>query len=340
MLYFESDYMEGAHEKLLQSLSKTNREHLSGYGADKYCDEAKDKIRQAIGCPNAEIFFLVGGTQTNKTVIDSLLQNYEGVVSASTGHVECHEAGAIEASRHKVLTIPHHDGKIDAAELREYLELFYGDSSHEHMVFPGMVYISHPTEYGTLYSKAELESIKAVCTDYEMPLYLDGARLGYGLCAKTDVTIKDIARICDVFYIGGTKCGAICGEAVVFTNIKMPKHFVTTVKQNGALLAKGRLLGVQFGTLFTDNLYTEICQNALDRACELRQALIEKGYKFLIDSPTNQLFPILENSFMEKLSEKVVFSFWEKYDSDHTVIRFATSWATTKEEVDELISLL
>ena len=339
MLYFENDYSEGAHPKILQRLMDTNMEHLSGYGSDRYTDLAKNKIRDLCSCPEAEIYFLVGGTQTNQTVIDSVLKNYEGVIAAETGHVSVHEAGAIEFTGHKVLTLPQHDGKLCARELKDYMETFLGDDSHEHMVFPGMVYISHPTEYGTLYTKQELADISSVCREYEIPLFLDGARLGYGLVAETDVTLKDIANYTDVFYIGGTKVGALCGEAVVFPK-KAPKHFFTMIKQQGALLAKGRLLGIQFDTLFTGNLYLEISKNAIETAAKLKAALKEKGYEFFINSPTNQIFVILENKKMEELGEKVKFSFWEKYDDSHTVVRFATSWATKMEDIDSLIETL
>ena len=259
MLDFVNDYSEGAHEKILQRLLETNMEKLSRYGTDQYCESAKQKIREVCECPEADIYFLVGGTQTNATVIDAILSQYEGVVAANTGHISTHEAGAIEFTGHKVLTIPQENGKISAEELKKYLTTYYGDASYDHMVFPGMVYITHPTEYGTLYTKSELEEISAVCHEYDIPLYLDGARLGYALAsAGTDVSLTDIANYCDVFYIGGTKVGALCGEAVVFTKNNMPKQFFTSVKQHGGLLAKGRLLGVQFDALFTDSLYFEI----------------------------------------------------------------------------------
>lgn len=270
-----------------------------------------------------------------------MLQPYEGVVAAATGHVNEHEAGAIEFTGHKVLTVPEHDGKMHADELRDFIETFYDDEAHEHMVFPGMVYISHPTEYGTLYTKEELIKISDVCKQFEIPLFLDGARLGYGVMAKdTDIDIKTIAKYCDVFYIGGTKVGALCGEAVVFTKNNMPKHFTTRVKQHGALLAKGRLLGIQFDILFTDNLYFEIAKNAIDTAEVLKKGLADKGYKFYLDSPTNQQFIVLENDKLERLAKDVRYSFWEKYDDTHTVIRFATSWATKMGDVEALIDLL
>ena len=290
-------------------------------------------------CPEGDVFLLVGGTQTNKTVIDAVLKKYEGVVSADTGHIAQHEAGAIESAGHKVLTVPHMDGKLPASDLENMLKTFYDDANHDHMVFPGMVYISHPTEFGTLYTKDELKALSAVCKAYGLPLYLDGARLGYGLAAG-EATLQDIAEYCDVFYIGGTKVGALCGEAVVFSKGNAPRQFITTVKQNGALLAKGRLTGVQFDRLFTDGLYEKISENAISLADKLKKALKEKGYRFFIDSPTNQIFVILENCFMEQLGQQVRFSFWQRFDESHTVIRFATSWATREEDVDALIGLL
>ena len=341
MLSFENDYSEGAHPKILQRFIETNMEQVPGYGNDPYCESAKEKIREACNCPEAEIFFLVGGTQTNAVVIASMLQAYEGVVSAQTGHVNAHEAGAIEYTGHKVLSIPQYEGKMKASDLEAYLKTFWQDESHEHMVFPGMVYISHPTEYGTLYSKQELTDLSAVCRRYEIPLNLDGARLGYGLMSKsTDVTLPDIAELCDVFYIGGTKVGALCGEAVVFTKHNMPKYFVTHVKQHGALLAKGRLAGVQFDTLFTDNLYFEISRHAIEMAELLKQGLAEKGYTFHLDSPTNQQFIVLDDEQYNELQKQVRCCFWEKPDDTHTVVRFATSWATPKENIDKLMELL
>ena len=341
MLSFESDYIEGAHPKILETLAKTNMECLSGYGADAYTKSAKEKIADACALPDAQIAFLTGGTQTNQIVIDTMLHQYEGVVAAQSGHVSVHEAGAIEFTGRKVLTLPAHDGKIDASELDSYISDFYNDGNHEHMVFPGMVYISHPTEYGTLYSKKELTEISKVCRKHKIPLFLDGARLGYGLMSKqADLTLADIAELCDVFYIGGTKVGALCGEAVVFTKKNMPLHFEHLVKKHGALLAKGRLLAIQFDTLFTDNLYFEISRNAIDRAEELKNLFLKKGYKFFIDSPTNQQFVILENNKLKELQKNVKFSFWGKYDDTHTVVRFATSWATTSEKITELEKLL
>lgn len=341
MLAFGNDYSEGAHEKVLGRLLETNMEQLPGYGTDDYCKSAKEKIKKACGCPEADVYFLVGGTQTNQIVISTMLKSYEGVIAADTGHVNGHEAGAIEWSGHKVLTLPQKEGKIEAPVLSDYLSTFYEDENHEHMVFPGMVYISHPTEYGTLYTKDELSELSAVCSQYGIPLYMDGARLGYGLTSEgTDVTLKDVAEYCDVFYIGGTKVGALCGEAVVFPKGNMPPHFVTMVKQRGALLAKGRLLGIQFDALFTADLYFEISRNAIATADRLKQILKDKGYEFYIDSPTNQIFVVLDNEQMEKMKKEVVFGFWEKKDESHTVVRFATSWATRMEDVEKLAALL
>lgn len=337
MLSFENDYSEGAHEEVLSRLAETNMEQVAGYGTDPFCESAKEKIRKECGCPEADIYFLMGGTQTNQIVISSMLKSFEGVIAAETGHVSVHEAGAIEYTGHKVLTLPQTDGKISSGILKDYLSEFYADESHEHMVFPGMVYISHPTEYGTLYTKQELEQLSAVCRQYHLPLYLDGARLGYGLTAEgTDVTLNELAQYCDVFYIGGTKVGALCGEAVVFPNGNAPEHFVTMIKQRGALLAKGRLLGIQFDVLFTDGLYYKISRQAVETAALLKRIFAEKGYKLFIDSPTNQIFVVLDNEKMKMLREHVVFSFWEKADEDHTVVRFATSWATKPEDIEKL----
>ncbi|MCI8597754.1 MAG: low specificity L-threonine aldolase [Lachnospiraceae bacterium] len=341
MLSFESDYVEGAHEKILKRLLETNLEKVSGYGSDPYCESAREKIRKACACPQAEVFFLVGGTQTNMIVIDTMLKPYEGVVAAKTGHVSLHEAGAIEYHGHKVLEIPGHEGKIKAQELEACLREFWQDKNHEHMVFPGMAYISHPTEYGTLYSRQELEEISAVCRSYEIPLYVDGARLGYGLASmETDVTLPILAECCDVFYIGGTKVGALCGEAVVFTKHNMPKYFMTMVKQHGALLAKGRLLGIQFDTLFTDQLYFEISRHAIEMAELMKKGFLERNYPFYLQSPTNQQFIILDNREIERLQKDVVFSFWDKLGEERTVVRFATSWATKEEDVRALFALL
>ncbi len=352
---FSSDYTKGAHPRILERLSETNYDQYDGYGTDEICKSAADKIKKICGCENGEVFFLVGGTQTNQTIIDMLLKPYEGVVAADTGHVAAHEAGAIEFSGHKVLTIPcirekmedgtalYADsiGKIKAADVKKLISGFYADANHEHMVFPGAVYISHPTEYGTLYSKKELTEISEVCREYKIPLFLDGARLAYGLMSNAaDVTIQDIAELTDVFYIGGTKVGALFGEAVVFPHGIPVKHPVPVIKQHGALLAKGWLLGLQFDTLFTDGLYFEMGKNAICMADTLRKGLVEKGYRIFIDSPTNQQFIVIENDRLEKLSEHVRYGFWEKFDDNRTVIRLATDWATTEDDIKTLMEYL
>ncbi len=337
MVSFESDYIAGACPEILKRLAETNMETMTGYGLDPYSESAKEKIRAACGSETADVEFLVGGTQTNAVVIATMLQDYEGVVAAETGHVSTHEAGAIEHNGHEVLMLPQENGKLSAEVLKKFLEDFYADDNNEHMMFPGMVYISHPTEYGTLYTKAELEALSAVCRQYEIPLYMDGARLGYGLMSlKSDVTLADICRLCDVFYIGGTKVGALCGEAVVFTKNNKPKHFMNSMKKRCALLAKGRLLGIQFDTLFTDDLYFKISRHAIEMAEDMKQIFKEKGLTFYLESPTNQQFIILENDQLEKLKKDVAVSFWEKYDDHHTVVRFATSWSTTEKDLEML----
>ena len=341
MLSFECDYNVGAHPLILQRLIETNFEAQPGYGEDAYTASAKQKIKAACGRENLDVHFLAGGTQTNRIVIDSMLHPVQGVIAATTGHVAAHEAGAIEASGHKVLTVPGHDGKVRADEVEALIKAFYNDASYTHMVFPGMVYVSHPTEYGTLYTKDELTALSKVCRKYGIPLFLDGARLGYGLMSEgTDITLGDLCDLCDVFYIGGTKVGALCGEAVVFTHNNTPAHFFTFIKQNGALLAKGRLIGVQFDVLFTDGLYFKLGKNAIDMARELRRICAEKGYKTYLDSPTNQQFFILENEKCASLAKHVRFSEWERPDEQHTVIRLATSWATTKADLAALAEVL
>ena len=341
MISFESDYITGAHPKVLQRLLDTNLEALTGYGEDKYCASAAEKIKAACNCPEADVRFLVGGTQTNAAVITTMLQEYEGVISATTGHIHAHESGAVEYSGHKILPLPHTLGKISAQQVRTLLEAFHADESKEHMVFPGMVYISHPTEYGTLYTKQELSDLSAVCREYSIPLFMDGARLAYGLMSRhTDVTRPDIAKLCDVFYIGGTKAGALCGEAVVFTKNNTPAHFVNRIKKRGALLAKGRLLGVQFDALFTDNLYFEIGAHVIEMAEKLKEMLTAKGYRFYLDSPTNQQFVVLPKETALHLRQEVAFNIWEWVDENHAVVRFATAWSTTEEDLQKLNSLL
>ena len=337
-LSFASDYMEGAHPDILRRLSEINLDKNAGYGTDDYCRSASDKIRSACACPGARVYFTVGGTQTNAAVIGSILRPYQGVISADTGHISVHESGAIEHGSHKVLTIPHKNGKLTADGIRTWIERFYADENFEHMVFPGMVYLSHPTEFGTLYSLEELTAISSLCREYKIPLFLDGARLAYGLsCPDSDVTLADLARLCDVFYIGGTKCGAFFGEAIVVPDPDLIPHFFTMIKQQGALLAKGWLLGLQFDTLFTDDLYLKLGKNANETAAMLRDALIAKGYTLCFGSPTNQVFVLLDDRKYRELSAQTSLSFWEKPDEGHTIIRLATSWATTTEQIQGLI---
>lgn len=340
-LSFASDYMEGAHPSIMQRLAETNLCQTPGYGQDHFTEEAKQKIRDCCQAPDAEIYFLTGGTQTNATVIDALLMPYQGVIAADTGHISIHEAGAIEAGGHKVLTLPHHHGKISAGQIRSLLAEYQADPNHEHMVMPGMVYLSQPTEYGTLYSLAELEDISRLCQEYRIPLYLDGARLAYALaCPENDVSLQAIAALCDVFYIGGTKCGALFGEAVIINREGGIPYFFTMMKQHGALLAKGRLLGIQFDVLFSDRLYERIGESAIAAANRLREILRANGIPLCFDSPTNQIFCIVENELMSELARQVEFSFWEKYDGEHSVIRFATSWATSMQDVEKMAGLL
>ena len=341
MLSFGNDYSYGACPEILDRLARTNDTAFPGYGSDAACEDAKRRIREACETPDADVWFLVGGTQTNQTVIDTMLAPYEGVVTVDSGHPNVHEAGAIEFSGHKVLTIPQHNGKMDPTELDEFCKTFYADGNYEHMVFPGSVYVSQSTEYGTIYSKAELQAIADVAHKYDMPLFVDGARLGYALTATgSDMTLTDLATIADVFYIGGTKVGALFGEAVVFTKHNTPKHFLTRIKQHGALLAKGFVLGAQFDALFTDNLYFKIARNANEAADRIREALRAKGYTLTFEAPTNQIFVTMDQPTIDRLEREVKLGFTEKADDTHTVMRICTSWATTPEEVDQLIELL
>ena len=341
MLSFASDYVEGAHPAILQRFIETNLVKQAGYGSDEYTASAREKIKAACACPEADVWFLTGGTQTNQVVIDSLLLPYEGVVAAETGHIAAHEAGAIEFTGHKVLTVPHHAGKMAAADLSAYLAAYHADDNAEHMVRPGAVYISHPTEYGTLYTKEELTALRRVCDEYAIPLFMDGARLGYGLAVPdADLTLHDLCDLCDVFYIGGTKVGALCGEAVVFARRKAPKHFLSIIKQHGALVAKGRLLGIQFDTLFTDDLYMKISRHAIKMAELMRSIFRAKGYEFFMETTTNQIFITLPDDRKAELEKECVLSFWEKPDPHHTVVRFATSWATTEEDIRALEAIL
>lgn len=340
MISFESDYNNGCHEAIIKRLMETNDERATGYGLDDYCTAAKEKIRIACGKPDADVFFLVGGTQTNATVIDAMLKGYQGVLSVETGHINVHESGAIEFGGHKVLTLPSHDGRMEPGELAQWLHDFYADPTYDHMVFPGIVYITFATEMGTIYTLDELRAISDICKRYELPLFIDGARLGYGLMAEgCDVTLQQLADLCDVFYIGGTKCGAYCGESVVFPHGNAPAHFFTIVKQHGALLAKGRLLGIQFDALMTGGLYFKIARHAVEQAMRLRDAFIAKGYKMYSDSPTNQQFVLLDKATIERLEKEFVFEQWFPV-GDLMNCRFVTSWATNPDDVTALISAL
>ena len=340
MISFTCDYNEGAHPLILERLLQTNLQQEPGYGADAFTASAISRIRSAVGQPRADVFLLTGGTQTNSTVIAALLKDFQGVVAAETGHIAVHEAGAVEYTGHKVLTLPAHEGKLSVDDLSAYLEHYYADASYDHMVFPGLVYLSFPTEYGTLYSKAEFKAVRAVCDCYQLPLFVDGARLGYGLMSPAcDLTLPELAGLCDAFTIGGTKVGALCGEAVVFPH-GAPEHFFTTVKQHGALLAKGRLPGVQFDVLFTDHLYFRIARNAIDRALELKALFLSKGYELYLDSPTNQQFVLLDAAAMARLEGKVAYEVWDRLPDGRAITRFATSWATTPEQIQTLAGWL
>ena len=341
MIYFNSDYMAGAHPEIMERLLETNLEKSVGYGLDEHSERAKELIKRACEMGSARVYFLVGGTQTNSTVIDGILARHEGVLAAESGHISVHEAGAVEASGHKVLTLPHHEGKVLSEDVDNYIEQFYRDETYEHMVAPGMLYISQPTEYGTIYSRRELEELHKVCHKHNIPLFIDGARLGYALAAKEcDMTLKDLARLCDVFYIGGTKMGALFGEAVVVTNPNLLSHFFPLIKQHGALLAKGRLLGVQFEKFFEDGLYMRIGEHAVGLALQLREAMEQRGYKAIVNSTTNQQFFTLPNTLIDRLKPHVGFELWGARGEEESAVRFVTSWSTTKEDVDQLIALL
>lgn len=337
MISFDCDYNKGAHPEILKKLIETNYEVQPGYGFDSYTQSAKEKIKKACGGGDIEVEFLVGGTQTNMVVISTLLKDYQGVIAADTGHVSVHESGAIEYSGTKVISIPGTDGKLKAEDLKAWVDNFYSDATYEHMVIPGMVYISQPTELGTLYSKAEMESLAEICRERDMLLYVDGARLGYGLMSyESDMTLEDVARIADVFYIGGTKVGALCGEAVVFTGGCKPEYFMTSIKKRGALMAKGRVLGVQFDALFTDDLYFKISKHAIDMAEKVKEIIKEKGWDIYLLTPTNQQFVLFDEKQMEEVGAKVGFDRWAPYDETRTIVRFATSWSTTEEEIEAL----
>lgn len=341
MLHFDCDYMEGACPEIAARLAATNLEQTPGYGTDDYCRSARERIRQACGTPEAAVHFLVGGTQTNATVIDALLRRHEGAVCADTGHINVHEAGAIEATGHKVLALPGRDGKLPAAGLKACLEAYDADDTREHMVAPGLVYISQPTELGTLYSLKELEELSVLCRGAGIPLYVDGARLGYALAAReNDVTLPDLARLADVFYIGGTKVGALFGEAVVAREPGRLPHFFSLAKQHGAVLAKGRLLGLQFDTLFTDGLYVRLGRHAVDLAQRLREGFAACGFAPAVPSPTNQQFFRLPAAVVDALARHASFEYWGPRGEKESVVRFVTSWATRPEAVDSLLALV
>ena len=341
MISFECDYNNGAHPKVLENLVKYNDAKPTPYGFDEFSERAKQRIREAIGMPDAQIFFLTGGTQTNATTIDSMLYQYEGVICVGSGHINVHEAGAVEFTEHKIITIPDKEGKMEAKTLNKYLDDFHHDGNRDHAVHPGLVYITFPTELGTLYTAQELDDVYQVCQQYNIPLYIDGARLGYGLMAEVnDVSLPFLARHCDVFYIGGTKIGALCGEAVVFTNRQAHKHFFSIQKQHGAVIAKGALIGLQFEALFTDDLYFRLSRHAIDMAMQMKQLFREKGYEFYVDSPTNQQFIVLPNAEVERLSADVEFTHFGPAEGHRTICRFVTSWATTPTDINELKRLL
>lgn len=338
MIRFNSDYTEGCHPAILERLAETNMEQTAGYGMDEYCKEAAELIKEACKAPDADIHFLVGGTQTNVTVISAALKHYQGVITAGTGHINVHETGALEACGHKCLVLPSEDGKLTAEQIDTYTKAHFSDGSAEHTVQPKMVYISNPTELGTIYKKAELEGIYQVCKKHGLYLFLDGARIGYGLmCRESDLTLPDIAENTDVFYIGGTKVGALFGEAVVITNPELKVDFRYNIKQHGGMLAKGRLLGIQFATLFQENRYFEISAHAARLAEKLKDELTDLGIRFYVDSPSNQQFPILPDDVLAGLSEKYAFEFQAKVDETHSAVRFCTCWATKEENVDALI---
>lgn len=341
MIYFHNDYSEGCHEKVLEKLIATNLEQTPGYGTDCYCASAAQKIKAACGREDVDVHFLVGGTQANLTVIDAALRPHQGALCAVSGHINVHETGAVEATGHKVLPLPSADGKITAAQVADAVDSHWADDSFEHIAQPKLVYISNPTELGTLYSLRELEDLAAVCREKKLYLFLDGARMGYGLAATGyDVTLADIARLCDVFYIGGTKVGALFGEAVVISNPALKEDFRYLIKQHGAMLAKGRLLGVQFDALFTDDLYFEISRHAIKMADQLRNCFDELGVPYLVPGITNQIFPVLSDALLAELGKNFMFTEMERVDATHRCVRFCTSWASRQENVDALCAEL
>ena len=336
MLHFACDYMEGAHPDILRRLDEVNMHPSAGYGADEFCEAAREKIRVACASPQAAVHFLVGGTQANLTVIASILRPHQGVLCAATGHINVHETGAVEACGHKALGLPHKDGKITAAQVARAVEAHYADGAFQHIVQPGMVYISQPTEFGTLYSLDELTALSETCRRYGLPLYADGARLGYALAAG-DVTLPDLARLCDVFYIGGTKCGMLFGEAVVIAAPALQKDFRYHIKQRGGMLAKGRLLGIQFDTMFTDGLYGRVNARAVEQAMRVRVAFLARGVEMYIDSPTNQQFPALTRAQRDRLTRDFALTPWQTLDDGREVTRVCTSWATAEENLQKLL---
>ena len=339
MIYFNNDYSEGCHPKVMDALVRTNMNQSYGYSEDEYCAAAAAKIRALCGREDAAVHFLVGGTQTNLIVISAALRPHQAALCPGGGHINTHETGAIEATGHKVMTVPSDDGKITANQVRQTVLAHRADSSFEHMVQPGMVYVSNPTENGTMYTKAELQDLRAACDACGIPLFLDGARMGYALCAPgNDLFMEDYAALCDVFYIGGTKCGMLMGEAVVICNPALQKDFRYLIKQKGGMLAKGRLLGVQFEEMFKDGLYEEACGHGIKMALKLKQGLVEKGYEFLFDSNSNQQFPILTEEKRAQLAEKYEFAFWERVDENRVGVRFCTSWATKESAIDALLA--
>ena len=338
MIRFESDYLEGAVPEIMERLRETNYVQTAGYGVDPYCDAAREKIKAACEAPDADVHFLVGGTQTNTTVIAAALRPHQGVLAAESAHIEAHETGAIEATGHKVLTLPSRDGKIKSEQVREYVLRHRADESFEHTVQPAMVYISQPTETGTVYSLAELRELSEACRELGILLFVDGARLACSLTLDYTPTLKELAELCDVFYIGGTKHGALFGEAVVIMNKELKKDFRYLIKQRGGMFAKGRLLGIQFDTLFTDELYFRIGSHEMHLADKLRSAFVHKGIELYYDSPTNQLFPILNAEQIAKLSAEYSFSIQNLLADGRNVTRFCTSWASREEDIDRLIS--
>lgn len=341
---FESDYTEGAHPKIIEALVRSNEEQCPGYGVDRHCERARALIKDLCGNPRLGVEFLVGGTQANVTVIDAMLHSYQGVFCVETGHINVHETGAIELTGHKCLVVPGVDGKVPAEEVRKAYKAHWRSADHEHMVQPGMVYISSPAENGVVYTKSDLIALRRVCDECGLYLFMDGARMGYGLMSEgSDLTLADIAELCDVFYIGGTKVGALFGEAVVFKSVEMHRSFRYAIKQHGGMLAKGRLLGVQFETLFEDGLYFTIAKHAVDCAMKIRRAFEAKGIEFWNNSTTNQQFPILTNEQMEYFTNAgFSYAIWGEAEdgSGRTIVRFCTSWATKSENVDALIAAI